>query len=101
MYKIDPDDLRLAREFKARPIGLHSPDLQRLLRLFRGEPVAGKYALMTVKRHREWMLVQLTGEKGRPLVLHEDKIFRSLEEAEWEVFKLRWKKHTGRELPLD
>jgi hypothetical protein len=28
-------------------------------------------------------------------------VFHSLAEAEWEVFKLRWKDLTGRDLPLD
>ena len=101
MYKIDPNDVRLAREFKANPIGHHSPDLQRLLRVFRGEPVEGKYALLCTKPNREWALVQLSGEKGRPLTLVREKVFSDLRKAEWEVFKLRWTKHTGRELALD
>lgn len=101
MYRIDPDDLRLAREFKANPFGIHSPDLLRLLRLFRGEAVAGKHALLCTKPNREWMLVQLSGEKGEPIVLHKDKVFHDLAAAEWAVFKLRWKKHTGHELPID
>jgi branched-chain amino acid transport system permease protein len=101
MYQIDTQDLRLAREFKAQPFGHHSPDLQRLLRVMRSEPVAGKYALFCTKPNREWMLVQLTGEKGKPIVLHEDTLFHDRAEAEWAVFKLRWKKHTGSALPID
>jgi branched-chain amino acid transport system permease protein len=101
MYKIDPNYLRLAREFKANPIGHHSPDLQRLLRVFRSEPVEGKYALLCTKANREWMLVQLSGERGRPLTFLRHKVFTDLRRAEWEVFKLRWKKHTGRELAVE
>ena len=101
MYKIDSGDLRLAKEFRVNPIGHHSPDLQRLLRVMRSESVAGKYALLCTKRNREWLLIQLSGEKGMPFTVHEDKRFTTLAEAEWEVFKLRWKKHTGCDLELD
>ena len=101
MYKIDSGDLRLAKEFQANPVGHHSPDLQRLLRVMRSEPVAGKYALLCTKPNREWVLIQLSGKKGTPFTVHEDKRFKTLAEAEWEVFKLRWKKHSGCDLELD
>lgn len=101
MSAIDPvADLRLAREFHANPIGRHSPDLQRLLRFFRGEPVEGKYALLCTKPSREWRLVELSGEVGKPFTVHEDRVFTDLRQAEWEVFKLRWKRYTGQELAL-
>jgi branched-chain amino acid transport system permease protein len=102
MIAIDPvRDLRLAREFMATPIGHHSPDLQRLLRQFRGEPVKGKYALLTVRPNREWMLIELSGEKGVPFTLHPDQRFTSLAEAERAVFRKRWKRYTGQDLMLD
>ena len=31
MYKVDPDALHLAQEFKAKPIGKHSAELQKVL----------------------------------------------------------------------
>jgi hypothetical protein len=94
-------DLALAREFKARPLGHHSPALQRLLRRFRGEPVEGKYALLRIRPEREWMIVQFTGVKGEPLILHPDKVFSDWNAAEWAVFKLRWKRHFGCDLPIE
>ena len=39
-----------------------------------------------------------TDERGQPLRLHHNRIFHSIEEAEWEVFKLRWQQHTGETL---
>ncbi|MDT5000474.1 MAG: hypothetical protein QOK12_2579, partial [Mycobacterium sp.] len=40
-YRIDPiTDLPHAREFMATPVGLHSPGLQRVLNVLRGEPLA-------------------------------------------------------------
>jgi branched-chain amino acid transport system permease protein len=102
MYRIDPvADLRLAREFRTTPIGRHSPDLQRLLRFFRGEPVEGKYALLCTVPNREWRLVELSGEVGKPLTVHQGRVYTSLAEAEWDVFKLRWKRYTGQDLVLD
>ena len=101
VLEVTPDLIALAREFRAAPIGHHSPNLQALLRLFRGQPVAGKHAILCTRPNREWMLVQLSGSKDEPLVLHPDIRFHSLEEAEWEIFKLRWKDFTGRELVLD
>ena len=102
MASIDPiRDLRLAREFMATPIGHHSPDLQRLLRTFRGEPVKGKYALLITKPSREWMLIELSGDKGVPFKLHRDQVFTSLADAERAVFRLRWKRHTGQDMVLE
>ena len=66
--EVTPDLIALAREFRATPIGHHSPNLQALLRLFRGQPVAGKHAILCTRPNREWMLVQLSGAKEKPLV---------------------------------
>jgi hypothetical protein len=30
-----------------------------------------------------------------------DQTFASLEAAEWAVFKLRWRRHTGEDLPIE
>jgi hypothetical protein len=98
MYQINPDDVHLAEEFRANPIGKHSPDLQRVLNLFRGEAMADKYVLICTKPHERWVLGQLTGVRGKPVKLS-NHVFDRIEDAEWHVFKLRWKKYTGRDLP--
>ncbi|SMH26491.1 hypothetical protein [Mesorhizobium australicum] len=97
-YKIDPADKHLVEEFRANPVGQHSPDLQRLLNLFRGSASEGKYVLYCTKPHEEWILAQLPGRRGEPFKLHHDKVFHSQEEAEWAIFKLRWFDHTGEQL---
>ena len=100
-FRIDPErDLDLAREFMAAPAGFHSPDLQRLLRAMRGGPVKGKYALLTTLPGREWTLIQLSGERGVAPKIQEEQVYHDLDEAEREVFRLRWKQHTGRDLAL-
>ena len=39
MHRVDPARLDLAREFKSNPTGPHSPELQKLLKLLRWEPI--------------------------------------------------------------
>lgn len=100
MYEIDPDRLDLAREFKALPYGRHSGELQRVLNRMRGGANAGRYVIICTRRHREWALARMGARPGDPLELVPGAVFRSHEEAEWEVFKLRWRELTGRELRL-
>ncbi len=95
-----PDET-LAREFKADPLAQHSPNLQALLRRFRGEPVAGKYALLRTRHTREWTVVQFSGVKGEPLTLHPRLAFTDWRAAEWAVFQLRWRRHIGRPLSFE
>ena len=61
IYKIGPDDLVYADEFRKKPIGHHSPGLQRVLSLFRGAEVTDRYVIFCTKPHREWMLAQVKG----------------------------------------
>ena len=100
-FRMDPErDLDLAREFMADPVGFHSPNLQRLLRAMRTGPVKGKYALLMTRPGREWALIQLSGERGVAPRIWKEHVYDDLDQAEREVFRLRWKQHTGRELPL-
>ena len=96
MYKIDPDRTDLAEEFMLRPFGHHSAELQRVLNVLRGGPLKDKYVLVCTKPHREWVLAQLSGERGEPVRILEEHVFTSAEEAERAVFRRRWEAHTGR-----
>lgn len=89
-----PDNKELIEEFRQNPIGHHSPELQRLLNKLRGAPIADKYCLVVLKPSREWQLAKTTGVSGKPLKMLSQK-FTSLAEAEWYVFKQRWKAMTG------
>ena len=93
------EDRALAAEFRANPYGPHGPRLARIVREFRGPPLAGKYVLIDVDPHREWMLGRFTGVPERPIEAFENCRFASLKEAEWEVFKLRWRERAGEALP--
>ena len=92
-------DPALAAEFKATPLGHHSAELQKLLRIFRTLPVPGKHALLRASHERSWVLVEFNGRKGEPLTVHRDRTFTDWNEAEWAVFKLRWHGYFGVPVP--
>jgi hypothetical protein len=98
MYRIDPTRLDLAAEFRANPVGIHSPELQAVLNVMRSLPLEQRYVLVCRKPYEEWALAQLTGVRNEAPRILKDRIFRSPEEAEWAIFKLRWQHATGEEL---
>jgi hypothetical protein len=98
VYKVSERDRDIVEEFKRKPIGHHSPALQRVLNVFRGEPTPDKYVLVCTKPHKEWVLGQLPDGKGKPVKILKGQVFTSIEEAEREIFRRRWKKHTGKDL---
>jgi hypothetical protein len=100
MYDIDPARTDLAREFKARPFGIHSAELQRVLNRMRSAPLAGNWCLVCLKPHREWSLARFGATSGDPVEIL-GPIFTSPAEAEWHVFRLRWKELTGTELRIE
>ncbi len=99
-YRITDADLPFAAEFKARPVGFHSPGLQRVLNVLRGGPKAGKFVLVVQEPFMKWVLGRMPSGRGEPVEILEGQEFTSLEEAEWAVFKRRWVAQTGRELDL-
>ena len=99
MYEIDPSRTDLAEEFKAQPFGHHSPELQMVLNRMRSEPIKGRYVIVYTGTP-PFTLAQLPGVRGMPPTLTE-YTFSDLGDAEWFVFKLRWKKLTGHELPFE
>lgn len=95
---IDGSRTDLAEEFRANPFGRHSPDLQALLAHMRGAPIPGKHFLWMIEPHSRWSLAQFSDEqpvRGRKLP---DHVFDTIEEAEWFVFRLRWRALFGSEL---
>ena len=96
-FKISKADRRVIAEFKKCPVGHHTPELQQVLNKFRGAPMADKYCLVTLTPYKKWRLGMTTGDRAEPVKLL-DSTFTSLEDAEWHVFKLRWKMHTGETL---
>lgn len=100
MYTISHNMMKhLAEEFMEKPIGHHSADLRRLLMVFRGEAAEGKFVLVCTKPYEEWTLAHWPDRKGKPVKMTNVR-FSSIEAAEREVFRRRWKKYTGHELNL-
>ncbi len=100
MYRFDASRLDLAREYKARPFGEHSPDLQYLLNLMRTRETDARHVLVMTRPHAQWTLARLTdGNQGPPRLTN--VTFDSLEAAEWGVFKLRWEEMAGAPLPIE
>lgn len=98
-YPIDPARLDLVEEFRLNPRGRHSDALQKVLHRMRwsGDPIqAGRYVLVVLEPGRRWALGRLPRVRGTPVELVANRVFVSLAEAEWEVFKLRWHDLTGR-----
>jgi len=87
-------------EFRRKPVGQHSPFLQRRINVMRGEPVKGKYVLLCRTPHHEWVLAQMNG-RGKPLTIYSNRVFHSLTEGEYEIFRLRWERHFGKVIPED
>lgn len=102
MYEFDPGRLDLAREYKARPFGHHSPDLQYLLNIMRSTAPGGHLVLVMTQPHAQWTLARMIDRGGRPpLPQLTNTTFDRLEDAEWAVFKLRWEALAGRPLDID
>ena len=99
-HKITDTDLKYAAEFKQQTCGYHSPGLQRVLNVLRGGPKTGKYVRVVREPVPRWVLGRMPAERGMAVEILQGQEFTSLEDAEWAVFKLRWKAHTGRDLDL-
>jgi hypothetical protein len=98
MYKIDPGKRHLIAEFLARPRGPYGLELTQLVNRTRMGPVKDRYVLVCTKRHREWVLAQLPGERGGKVRMHWEHRFADLDAAERFVFARRWKALTGQDL---
>jgi len=48
--------------------------------------------------HKEWLIGQMAPQVADPVLLEEDRVYASVEEAEWEVFRRRWKIVTGQDI---
>lgn len=100
MYAIDPTRLDLAEEFRDKPYGRHSAELQRVLNRMRSEPFDGHYVLLRDGRFGPYRLACL-GRTPADDVTMTEHVFPSKRAAEWTVFKLRWRRLTGQDLAMD
>lgn len=84
---ITPD---LLEEHRQKPLGRHSDGLSRVLNYFRRGEMADKYAIMRQPDgFNRYKIVALSGERGAPPRLVDDRIYETIEEAYHAVFLLR------------
>jgi hypothetical protein len=95
-YRIDPVGDRVhVEEFRRKPIGLHSPGLRRILNTMRYDPSGRQTILVCRIPFKEWVLGEMPADRSEPIRIEDQPVFHSREEAEWEVFRRRWRIHTG------
>tara|TARA_B000000460_G_C21219255_1_gene265734 strand:+ start:45 stop:362 length:318 start_codon:yes stop_codon:yes gene_type:complete len=102
-YKLQKDDYKLVLEFRKNLFEnnyYHSPSLQRILNLFRSGATKGKYVLFKPSNKKLWYLATLPEKRGHRIKINYKISFDNPLDAEWYVFKKRWKKHTGRSLKI-
>lgn len=85
---LSDEEIEALHEFEERPVGRHSPGLQKIVNRMRGAPVEGKYVLFCTKPHREWVLARMNG-RAKPITIFWDKVFADMREAEIAIYKLR------------
>jgi len=98
VFTIDPRRTDLALEFKRRPFGPHSPELQAVLNVLRSSRHCQDLLLVCTQPHAEWQLAEKQ-PYGQPPRLMPGAVFTSLEAAEWHAFQMRWEAVTGQAMP--
>ena len=89
-------DRRHIEEFRSNPIAPHhSPGLQRLLNVMRLHRGGDQYILIARREFRDYVIGRMPPLRDDPIVIEDDMAFASREAAEWELFRRRWREHTG------
>lgn len=91
MTPIDPTRKDLVDEFRRQPVGRQSGDLRRMLNVMRCHPDLPHYILVCTEAQRTWRLATKTPGRHTPVELLDHPPFHDPLEAEWQVFRLRWK----------
>jgi hypothetical protein len=99
VYEFDKSRIDLAEEFKAKPYGRHSPDLHYLLNFMRRPQHDAFHVLIVIAPGERWRLATIAPGAMEPPRLT-DVEFTRLEDAEWYVFRERWRRLAGEECPI-
>jgi len=79
----------LIDEHRRTPRGPHSDSLARLLNYFRRAPLTRKFVVLCTVAHAEWKIAELSGVRGDPPRIIDDRRFSSEAEAIHAVFLAR------------
>lgn len=90
---------QLIEEHRGNPVGKpgkagkaavqHSDDLARVIDKFRRAPQTGKYVRIAVVPHKEYAIGVLSGIRGKPIKVLENKTYKSEDECEHAIFVRR------------
>jgi hypothetical protein len=97
VYRITAEaDRKYVEEFRENPItSHHSPGLQRVLNVMRLFGGGDQYILVARKEFQDYVIARMPPLRDDPIVIEDDMVFTSREAAEWELFRRRWRQHTG------
>jgi len=65
------------------------PDLRRVLLRMRGESVAGKLIIVCTEVEKEWRIARLSGIRGVPPEIVDDRVFTEEQDAQHAIFLMR------------
>ena len=95
IYSWDGHRLDLADEYRSNLRGPFSSELQKILDRMRTSPLAGRYAVRIIIPFKKFALVELSGVRGVPPSDIEGITYETISDAEWDIFRRRWKQITG------
>jgi len=93
MYEIKPSDAELLRAYRTSTPHTRSLELNRLLNRLRMEPLEGKEVVVCLKPFSEYAIGKMSGKRGVPMQIGGER-FSNAPDAQWEVLKRRWAKHS-------
>lgn len=96
---VDPGRADLVEGFRRSPLGPFSHELQLLVWQLRAQAPKGRYALREIAAGR-WQAVRLSPGRRPRWEAAAVEEFESEEDCEWALFALRWRDHTGQDIPL-
>ncbi len=100
MGSIPTTDRQYIEEFRKQPIGHHSPGLVRLSTVMRQDP-SGRAGHSHLPQAVPRMGAgRDAAGRADPIAIESGPVFTSREEAEWEVFRRRWRSVTGEAINL-
>ena len=79
----------ILEEYKNNVLGQHSEPLSRLLHFFSSAPQKNKYVIKRDDDTNTYKIAALSGERGVPPRIVEDKEYKTIEEAYYGVFLQR------------
>ena len=79
----------IIEEHKKDPLGQHSEALERLLHFFRSGPQKGKYAIQHDEQTNTYRIIALSGIRGVPPKVVDEKEYKNLNDAYHGVFLKR------------